>query len=241
MRTHVETRVLTTTSTLITLASDFAGSAGDLVYAICLTRHGGAHTHTLSDDFAGSGAWTTYTVTATTGSDRVRISFGWVVLGATPGTHNVTCTLDANVGRRALSVWRIPAAEFNAASPIRQNKTGAGTTSTTPSLTLDSAALTGNIVLGLFGNLFPTGSVTDVAPGVGAAWAQDREDSSATGTNDINLFQEFITSFTGTTVDASNMGTTNNVGIAVEINAATAPSRLLLMHASGLLNSRCIW
>lgn len=221
-RTHLNTKVFASTATSI--VSDALTPTGNYyIYFWCLTRTGSSDTHTPSDTLGGL-TWTTYSLQGTLGSTRMRLTFGWAKLGASPGTGVVTVGFAGNIGRRLLSVWTVPDTDLDASVPFRQNITGSGSTSTTPSLALASAPLSANEVIAAFANFFASGGITDIAPGATGPFTQDREEGTTVGGNDINLMQEFRTGSASTTVDASNMGAELNLGIAVELNAAAAPA-----------------
>lgn len=216
MRTHLNTKVFGNTAAFV-VSDAISPTGGAYIYMWCLTRSGAAHSHTPSDSFGGL-TWTHYTIQGTSGSTRIRLSFAWALLPATPGTHTVQMDFDGNVGRRILSVWL--ADSLDAAVPFRQNISGSGTTATTPLLTLPSAPIAANEVVAAFGVYFPTGGATDIAPGTSDDdFTQDREDSTAVGSADLGLMQEFRTGSASPTVDAETMGTSINVGLAVELNS----------------------
>ncbi len=231
--TLLDHKELTSGSTNIRSAT-VAPTAGRFVGMVCLTRLGSSHTHTPVDTFGGGGStaitWTNITGQATVGATRIRLSFAWGWVPASPGSHEFGFDFSSTVSRRILLVYEWPAG-VDPTTPVRQSITGLGTTSTTPSLSLTSAALTANDVWGVFG----CDGVTDIAAGDGgggggAAFTQyGLEYATAAGSSDINVFLEKRAGNTGQTVNASNLGVVNNIALAFEINAAASSSALLAM------------
>lgn len=215
-RVLLDTKILTTSANNINSAT-IAPTAGRVIVMACATRLSADNTHTPTDTFGGL-SWTQISRTQNAGAHRVRLSIAYAVVPVTPGSHEVGFNFSGTSARRLLAVWE---ADYDTTTPVRQSTVGAGVTATTPSLTLPSAPLTANEVIGLFGS---TGLALDVAAGDGGgggdAFAEDEEIATAVGTNDLTLFTEARTGAPGVIVNASALGTINNVGIAVEFNMA---------------------
>lgn len=219
---------VTQSTTAAAITSNSFSPAANAFLIVCATA--AINTTTLpapiTDTFSPNLSWTQYTVEQGSGV-RSTVVVSVAQTGASPGGGTVTTTFaNAAINRRVQHVVQV-ASGFNTSTPVRQTKTGTGTTAAT--VTLDSTPLTDSLVLGVLAlngsstpRAVPNANFTElVETGAGVNRAQN-----------VQYDQDNTT----TTVDWTNQsGAWSETGVvALEIAAATSGRVLSPRRMDGL-------
>lgn len=201
--------------------NSYAGNAGTpasgdlLICAVQVsdsTEAGGA-------SFSLSGTWTWNLLTSFTyngGADTLLI-FWAVATAATSTTPTFSCTGDNGSGC-IIDCWRITGAEGQTQPYLRQFKTSTGSVAN-PSITMDTAILTGNGVLAFASN--KTNSAAQWTPPTN--WTETANHETSYNTPTTSMEAAFRTSGeTGTTISWTNANTTQWGIILLEFYVATS-------------------
>ena len=217
--------------------SSYAGTAGtpttgDLLIAIVQVSDSVSTMNGGAGAFAMTGTWTWtlhYTFTYNSGADSIAI-FSAPATAGTSTTPTFTCTGDAGSGA-VVDCFRITGAEGVNQPYIRQIKTNTGT-SANPSVTMGSAILTGNGVLGFASN--KTNSATQWTAPTSWTEAANHEVSYTSPTTSLQTCTR-ASGETGTTITWTNSNTTAwIVGVIEFYVAGTGPS--IAEPSTGVLN-----
>lgn len=207
--------------------NSYAGTAGtpasgDLLIAIVMVSDSVATVDGGAGAFAMTGTWTwnlLYTFRWNTNLDTVAI-FWARATAATSTTPTFTCVGDNGTGC-IIDVWRVTGQEAEGAPYFRQIKTNTGNTAN-PSVTMDSAILTGNGVLGFGCNL--TNSAAQWTAPTSWTEAANHETTYNTPPHSMEIATR-ASGETGTTITWTNANTTNwIVGVIEFYVAGTGPT-----------------
>lgn len=133
--------------------------------------------------------------------------------GATPGTGVVTATFTTTGPRKVIFIEEV--ATHDADAPVTQGKTNYGNANTL-TITFDSAPASDSLILAAVVSAMASGG--NIGPGSG--FSELAEVNTAAGVADISGESMYDADNADTTVDWTSLGTTNNVGAAIEIKAA---------------------
>ena len=198
-------------------------TGGALLLVLVGCRENAATTiDSCADTLTDTSAWTEqdevdYTEDA--GSNYTCGAIYTAVAGGTPGSGTITVTFNRSLARKIIFVYEVTG--FDPDTPIRQTKTGSGT-SASDSITLDSSPLATSIVVGL-----ACAGGADVSVSPGANYTESQE-SEIILTPEVSYYQQqsqYDSTPTSTTVDWTNLTTVSNAMLACELQAEAAAGR----------------
>lgn len=167
---------------------------------------------TPTTTLSGLGTWNVISLTGS-GTRYWRVGLWYVQCGATPGTGTITLRTTSSYGRHAWMVAGVVG--HDTASPLRQNNTGTGT-STTLSITLGTTPLTDSMH---FGAVFSESQDGGINPGSGYT---ELGESGIVESNGHNAQMQYDLT-PATLCNWSALTTQRNLGISYEIVSALPP------------------
>jgi hypothetical protein len=171
----------------------------------------------VSDTLSGTGTWTERQTVLGDDDQYMRVSIWTAQAGSSPGSGTITVTLDANFARKVMHTIEV-ASGFDTTTPYEQGGTNEGSSSTL-SITLGASPASDSLVIGGVGS---ADSPSNISPGSG--YTELTETDPMFGAGNLVAECEYDLTPTSTTVDWSGLATTNNAGVAIEINAESAVS-----------------
>lgn len=217
-------------STPVTLTATATGAASTLTSAsytptanglqiVVISGTGSINGQTLSSvssTHSGTGSWN-FVGWTPSASSKVSVYIAWAVTGASPGSGTFTATFVSTTTDNQLTVCEITGQDTTTpvdSSQGASNPLGDATTSTTPSLTLNTSPTTNDVTFGAFASRNLGGS--DISAGAGFTALVQNHHANPSATQML----EYRASSTSTTVAASGMGSVANAGVAIIVKAA---------------------
>lgn len=213
MALSTPTTLNTTTSTGSSgsfASGSISPTGGALLIAIIGTQVGSASPSqitSVTDTLTGTGSWTV--INSTQGFGCVGLAYA--VAGGSPGSGAVTVNVSPNSARTVLTIVEVTGQH---ATPVPQNATNGGTSSTL-TVTLGSTPTSTSMVLAAVNS---RASTNDITEGTGFT---ELSETTSTGTNNTDLQVQYDLTSADTTADWSNLNTSANAGVAIEIAEAS--------------------
>lgn len=195
-------------------------TASDLIVVVAAasgTSGTNAATTAVSDNNTdGLGTYTSIADSGSGGSPRTTIWIRNNLVGSATSTVFTATQASSNGG--GLEVFRVTSMTRTGSGAARGFGTGSGASSTTPAVTLQQAALTGNPLISNVTNGTSPGGVT--AP---ASWTRTNDtgySTPATGLDDADI----ASGFTGSTITWGSTSASAWVSAGVELDTSAPPS-----------------